>query len=102
MQFKNKTSGRERGREEENDKNKQTHIKQTNKRNTQQMEPTSKSEFIFMSSSFETQFWRTFGYVSFLQVVTGHSSRFMNIILSGQNQREKRLSWLVINKFKTQ
>lgn len=64
------------------------------------MEPTSKIEFIFMSSSFEVQLWGTFGYISFLQVITGDSGSLMITILSGQNQRKKKkkFSWSVIYK----
>lgn len=55
------------------------------------MEHTSKIEFIFMFSSFEVQLWRTFGYISFLQVITGDSGSCMIIILSGQNQKKEIL-----------
>lgn len=54
------------------------------------MEHTSKIEFIFMFSSFEVQLWSTFGYISFLQIITVNSGSCMIIILSGQNQKKQR------------
>lgn len=58
------------------------------------MEPTCKIDFIFISSSFEVQCWRTFAYICFLQVFTGDSGSYVVNILSRQNQRKKnKISW---------
>jgi len=67
------------------------------------MKLTSKIEFIFMYSSSEVQLWRTFGYISFLQIITGNSGSCMMIILSEQNQRNKDSPGLLYtSKFKNQ